>query len=64
MLHDPHSGNWLKVTHTADGTTRTTDDNPEHEKTVTEHYRVYSGDGGEEIDSRLVTGLVDRQVRE
>lgn len=29
-----------------------------------EQYRVYYGDGGEEIDSRCVTGLVNRQVRE
>jgi hypothetical protein len=36
----------------------------EREQTLTEHYRVYSGDGGEEIDPRFVTGLVNRQVRE
>lgn len=64
MLHDPQSGNWIKVTHTADSATHVTHKNSEHEKTVTENYRVYSGDGGEEIDSRRVTGLVDRQVRE
>jgi hypothetical protein len=44
MLEDPTSGNWIKVTRTADG--------------------VYYGDGGEEIDSRFVEGLVNRQVRE
>ncbi|MDT5051030.1 MAG: hypothetical protein QOG75_6952 [Mycobacterium sp.] len=49
MLQDPKSGNWIKVTRTADDSTK---------------YRVYYGDGGEEIDSRFVTGLVDRQVRE
>jgi hypothetical protein len=49
MLQDPESGNWIKITRTADDTTE---------------YRVYYGDGGEEIDSRLVTGLVNRQVRE
>jgi hypothetical protein len=48
MLQDPRSGKWIKVTHTAEGAT----------------YRLYYGDGGEEIDSRLVTGLVNRQVRE
>jgi len=64
MLQDPKSGNWIRVTNTAD---RTTDVNNEHsdgQKKVTERYRVYSGDGGEEIDSRLVGGLVNRQVRE
>jgi len=34
------------------------------ERTVIEAYRVYYGDGGEEIDSRTVAGLVNRQVRE
>jgi hypothetical protein len=34
------------------------------ERTVIEQYRVYYGDGGEEIDSRFVKGLVTRQVRE
>jgi hypothetical protein len=51
MLQDPKSGNWVKVTQTADSS-------------AIEQYRVYYGDGGEEIDSRLVTGLVNRQVRE
>jgi hypothetical protein len=48
MLQDPKSGDWIKVTRTADDT----------------DYRVYYGDGGEAIDSRSVTGLVNRQVRE
>lgn len=34
------------------------------EGTEAEHYRVYLCDGGEEIDSRFVSGLVNRQVRE
>jgi hypothetical protein len=50
MLQDPRSGRWIKVTQTADSKI------PEH--------RIYYGDGGEAIDSRLVTGLVNRQVRE
>ena len=33
------------------------------ERTVIEPYRVYYGEGGEEVDSRVVTGLVTRQVR-
>jgi hypothetical protein len=49
MLQDPKSGNWIKITRTADDSTE---------------YRVYYGDGGEEIDSRSITGLVNRQVRE
>jgi hypothetical protein len=49
MLQDPKSGKWIKVTGTADDTMQ---------------YRVYYGDGGEEIDSRSVTGFVNRQVRE
>ena len=49
MLQDPRSGKWIKVTQTTD---------------ATEQYRVYHGDGGEQIDSRFVTGLVSRQVRE
>jgi hypothetical protein len=54
MLRNPKSGNWIKVTRTyaAEG------------NTVVESDRVYCGDGDEEIDSRFVTGLVDRQVRE
>jgi hypothetical protein len=39
-----------------------------HRASVRQHgnepYRVYYGDGGEQIDSRLVKGLVNRQVRE
>jgi hypothetical protein len=63
MLQDPKSGNWIKVTRTSDGPTNTHKRSDE-ETTVIEAYRVYYGDGGEEIDSRLVTGLVNRQVRE
>jgi hypothetical protein len=43
---------------------RVTDARPDGATTPTDEYRVYYGDGGEEIDSRLVTGLVNRQVRE
>ena len=49
---------------TADGTTNATRRYSDGERTVIEQYRVYYGDGGEEIDSRLVKGLVTRQVRE
>jgi hypothetical protein len=61
MLQDPRSGKWIKVAQTADNKTRGTDERPDGS---IEEYRVYYGDGGEEIDSRLVTGLVNRQVRE
>jgi hypothetical protein len=54
MLQNPKSGNWIKVTNTYS----TEDD------TIVKAHRVYCGDGGEEIDSRHVTGLVNRQVRE
>ena len=64
MLQDPRSGKWIKVTQTADSKTRATDDGSDGARTAIEEYRVYYGDGGEEIDSRLVTGLVNRQVRE
>jgi hypothetical protein len=63
MLQDPKSGNWIKVTRTFDGPMNTHECSDE-ETTVIEAYRVYYGDGGEEIDSRLVTGLVNRQIRE
>jgi len=63
MLQDPKSGNWIKVTRTSDGPMSTRKRSDE-ETTVVEAYRVYYGDGGEEIDSRLVTGLVNRQIRE
>jgi hypothetical protein len=43
---------------------RVTDEGSGGDATAVEEYRVYYGDGGEEIDSRLVTGLVNRQVRE
>jgi hypothetical protein len=60
MLQDPRSGKWIKVAQTADSKMPVTDG----KTTAIEEYRVYYGDGGEEIDSRLVTGLVNRQVRE
>jgi hypothetical protein len=58
MLQDPRSGRWIKVTQTADSKCS------DGETPVIEEYRVYYGDGGEEVDSRFVTGLVSRQVRE
>ncbi|MDT5203226.1 MAG: hypothetical protein QOH34_4748 [Mycobacterium sp.] len=64
MLQDPRSGKWIKVTQTADSKMRVTDDGSDGATAAIEEYRVYYGDGGEEIDSRLVTGLVNRQVRE
>jgi hypothetical protein len=64
MLQDPRSGRWIKVTQTADSKKRGTDKYSDGETPVIEKYRVYYGDGGEEIDSRFVTGLVNRQVRE
>ena len=63
MLQDPRSGRWIKVTQTADSKIPGTDKS-DGETSVIEEYRVYYGDGGEAIDSRLVTGLVNRQVRE
>jgi hypothetical protein len=51
MLQDPASGKWIKITRTADDT-------------ASGPHRVYYGDGGEEIDSRYVTNLVNRRVRE
>ena len=64
MLQDPKSGNWIKVVRTADGTTSVTHRYSDGERMVIEQYRVYYGDGGVEIDSRFVKGLVNRQVRE
>jgi hypothetical protein len=64
MLQDPKTGNWIKVTRTADSETNVTPKYSDGESVAAEPYRVYVGDGGEEIDSRLVTGLVNRQVRE
>ncbi len=64
MLQDPKSGDWMKVTQTTDDTTSVADPSSEGERTADEPYRVYYGDGGEEVDSRSVTGLVNRQVRE
>ena len=58
MLQDPKAGNWIKVTQTADRTTSVTRRYSDGERTVIEQYRVYYGDGGEEIDSRFVKGLV------
>jgi hypothetical protein len=63
MLQDPKSGNWIKVTRTSDGPMSTHKCSDE-EITVTGAYRVYYGDGGEEIDSRSVAGLAQRQIRE
>jgi len=57
MLQDPKSGTWIKVTSTAEGAMSATNN-------YSEPYRVYYGDGGEEIDSRFVRGLVNRQIRE
>lgn len=64
MLQDPESGDWTKVTQTTDDTSSVTRRYADGDRTVLEEYRVYYGDGGEEIDSRSVTGLVNRQVRE
>jgi hypothetical protein len=64
MLQDPKSGNWIKITHTADGAMSVTRTYSAEDSRVIEPHRVYYGDGGEEIDSRFVTGLVNRQVRE
>jgi hypothetical protein len=64
MLQDPKSGNWIKVTRTGDDAVSVAPEQSEQESTAVEEYRVYYGDGGEEIDSRFVSGLVNRQVRE
>ncbi len=56
MLQDPRSGRWIKVTQTADSKMRDADKCSDGETPVIEAYRVYYGDGGEVIDSRLVTG--------
>lgn len=65
MLQDPTSGNWIKVTRTVDCTMSVTQTYTDRQTTVRDQqYRVYYGDGGEQIDSRFVTGLVSRQVRE
>jgi hypothetical protein len=63
MPQDPKSGNWIEVVQTADGTTNATRRCSDGERTVVEQYRVYYGDGGEEIDSRFVKGLVTRHAR-
>ena len=64
MLQDPGSGRWIKITQTADSEMRDPDKCSDGGTPVIAEYRVYYGDGGEEIDSRFVTGLVNRQVRE
>ena len=64
MLQDPRSGKWIKITQTSDDNVSVTHECSDRETTAIEAYRVYYGDGGEEIDSRIVTGLVNRQVRE
>jgi hypothetical protein len=64
MLQDPRSGKWIKVAQTADSKMLVTDEVSGVDAAAVEEYRVYYGDGGEEIDSRLITGLVNRQVRE
>jgi hypothetical protein len=46
VLQDPKSGNWIKVTQTADRTTSVTRRYSDGERTVIEQYRVYYGDGG------------------
>ena len=64
MLQDPRSGKWIKVTQTRDNKMRVSDKGSDGDAAAIEEYRVYYGDGGEKIDSRLVTGLVNRQARE
>ena len=64
MLQDPRSGKWIKVAQTADSKMRVTGEDSGGDTTPVEEYRVYYGDGGEDIDSRLITGLVNRRVRE
>ena len=49
---------------TADRTKGVTHQHSDQDSTVNQNGRVYYGDGGEEIDSQVVTGLVNRQVRE
>jgi hypothetical protein len=62
MLQHPQSGKWIKVTQTSDSTITHT--HSDGRRTEIVQYRVYYGDGGEEVDSRFVKGLVSRQVRE
>ncbi len=64
MLQDPGSGKWIKVTHTSDYKVSVIHRSSDGETTVIEEYRVYYGDGGEQIDSRVVADPVNRQVRE
>jgi len=60
MLQDPSSGKWIKVTQTSDYTVSVTHRCSDGERTVIEAYRVYYGDGGEEIDSRTVVSFATR----
>src|ERR1700723_4644438 len=56
MLQDPRSGKWIKVAQTADSKMRVTDEGSGGDATAVDEYRVYYGDGGEGMDSGLVTG--------
>jgi len=44
-LFNPGGGNWIKVSHTADGTMSATHKHSDEDSTVIEPYRVYYGDG-------------------
>ena len=61
-IQGPKSGNWTTVTKTDSGTT-STHRYSDGEQTVIEEYRVLLR-RPRMIDSRFVTGLVNRQVRE
>jgi hypothetical protein len=63
-IQDPKTGDWTTIAGTDSGTTSVTHRYADGEQTVMEEYRVYYGERGEKIDSRLVKGLVNRQVRE
>jgi hypothetical protein len=45
-LSEIREGDWIKVTHTADGTIGVTHKYSDEDSTVIEPYRVYYGDGG------------------
>jgi hypothetical protein len=60
---DAGSGDWITIVSTDSGTTTVSHPGSGEPETV-EDYRIYYGDHGEVIDSRLLTGLVSRQVRE
>jgi hypothetical protein len=62
-IQGPKSGNWTTVTKTDSGTTSVTRRYSDGEQTVIEEYRVLLR-RPRMIDSRFVTGLVNRQVRE